>query len=202
MAKKIAELSNVEMFAKFYSQSLTAAQYVHQALIGACCDAVKAFEDEAGSQAICASAQAIVSFMENKDPGNKLVQTNSIYLWLKEVAGFQISNFGKPEASIVRPMRFEPHNREWLEKVRNSDSWDIHGRKKQDAKPVTDPTEQVARQMATYVAMGGMQLSELEVGMPAIVAKVKSLLKDTAFNDKIDERKAKLDEKGMDYVKV
>jgi hypothetical protein len=201
MAKKIDDMSMVELFAKFYSQSLSAAAYIQQALIGASCTLARSVE--AGSAPDVSEFQAMVSFMEAKDPNVKLVQTNSILFWMKDIAGLRISNIGKDEASIVRPSREDGfHNAEWLSKVRASSTWSEYGKKKQDPKPVVDPTDQVARQMATYVAMGGMDLPTLEIGMPAIFPKVRALLKNPEFMDKIEARKTELDKRGMEYVKV
>lgn len=199
---KISDLSVVELFSKFYSQSLTAAKHVQSALLGSCFNVVVSLANGDDPQTALSQVQACVSFMEKKDPNNKLVQTNSILSWYTEIAGMRISNVGKSEPSIVR-LKHEPkfYDREYADSLRNADSWMIHGRKKQEAKPASDPHDTIVRSLAIWVAMGGAQLSDLEVGMPAVIGDVKKLLKTPEFNDKIAERMEKLDRQGMEYVK-
>jgi hypothetical protein len=200
---KVSEMSSVELFSKFYTQSLTAGQHVQNALLGSCFNVVVSLANGDDPQTALSQVQACVTFMEKKDPNNKLVQTNSILSWYTDIAGMRISNVGKSEPSIVR-LKHEPkfYDREYADSLRNADSWMIHGRKKQEPKPASNPHDQIVRSLAVWVAMGGAELSDLEVGMPAVIGDIKKLLKSPEFNDKIEERKAKLDERGMEYVKA
>jgi hypothetical protein len=196
MAKKIDDMSMVELFAKFYSQSLSAAQHIQNALIGAACTVARSVEN--GESPDVSAFQSMVSFMETRDPNVKLVQTNSILYWMKDIAGLRISNIGKEEASIVRPSREDGfHNAEWLAKVRASSTWSEYGKKKQDYKPGVSPEDQMARQYAVWKSLGGEDLD-----WNSIVRKANALQKDAAFVDKIETRKAALDKKGLDYIKV